>query len=93
MEKLERKHLLSLWFIVLFFILGEIALQFRPYFHVYPKSDYVLGEYRLSSFQTEVEVRHSNKYSIFTDDSGNTVKVYSASSPVQTALSGIFVFV
>ena len=78
MEKLDRKNILALWLIILFFTIGEIFLQVTPYIHIHHKSDYIPGEYRLSSFRTEYDVRHSKKYSIFTDNSGNTVKVYSS---------------
>lgn len=78
MEKLERKNILTLWLMILLFLAGEIFLQVRPYIHFHPGSEYVPGEYRLSFFRTEQDVRHSTRYSIFVDDSGNTVKVRSA---------------
>lgn len=83
MGALSRKNILTFWLLVLLFFAGEILLQTRPYIHFYPKSDYVLGEYKLSSFRTEYVARHSTKYSVFVDDSNNIVKVCSSLNDYQ----------
>ena len=75
---LERKHIITFWRLTLLMVLLEILLQIYPYFHFYSKSEYTLGEYTLSSFYNETQVRSTKKYSIFVDENGNTVKIEKA---------------
>ena len=74
-ELLERKHIITFWLLTLFFIVFEVLMQLYPYFHFYSKSEYTPGEYTLSSFYSEISGKSRKTYSVFVDDSGNTVKV------------------